>query len=101
MTVVDRLEIVGQSKAKSAVVQAVAKDNSLNLTGRVDFNKYGAKDNVGFESVTTKFVNSFILSTLVPDYNVKDGKNENLEMTLELPLYRISNSKGPIREEIF
>ena len=75
MVVVDRTEIVGRAKTKSAVVEAVARSNSLNHTGLTNYNEYGVKDGKGFASVTDKFVDNFILEVLVPECNTKNGRN--------------------------
>ena len=75
MVIIDRTEIVGRAKSKTALVDALSRSNALNHTGQVDFNKYGEKDGVGFQSVTEKFVDNFILSVLVPEYNTKNGSN--------------------------
>ena len=75
MVIIDRTEIVGRAKSKTALVDALSRYNALNHTGQVDFNKYGEKDGVGFQSVTEKFVDNFILSVLVPEYNTKNGSN--------------------------
>ena len=75
MVIIDRTEIVGRAKSKTALVDALSRYNTLNHTAQVDFNKYGEKDGVGFQSVTEKFVDNFILSVLVPEYNTKNGSN--------------------------
>ena len=43
--------------------------------GDVNYNENGVKDVVGFEEVTEKFVDNFLVRILVPDYNMKKGKN--------------------------
>ena len=73
--VISRSELVGNTKLKSSVVNAIARSNALNLTGNINYNVYGFKDGIGFESVTKKFVDNFLLRVLVPDYNMKNGKN--------------------------
>ena len=75
MIVVNRTEVVGRAKAKSAVLEAVVRSNSLNLTGHTNYNQYGSKDGKGFINVTDKFVDNFILKVLVPEYNTKNGRN--------------------------
>ena len=72
---INRSEIVGRTKSKTAVVEALVRSNALNRTGVINYNAYGAKDGVGFEKATEKFIDNFLLRTLVPDYNIKDGKN--------------------------
>ena len=72
---INRSEIVGTTKSKTAVVEALVQSNALNRTGVINYNAYGAKDGVEFEKATGKFIDNFLLRTLVPDYNTKDGKN--------------------------
>ena len=72
MVIINRSD---KSKSKSALVEAVTRVNSLNMTGRLNYNMYGTKDGVGFSAVTDKFIDNFILKVLVADYNTKDGKN--------------------------
>ena len=68
-------ELIGRSNRKTAAVEALIQANALNQTGKVNFNVDGEKDGFGFEKVTDKFVDNFLLRILVPDYNVKNGKN--------------------------
>ena len=75
MVIIEKADIVGRSKARTVLLDALARSNALNCTGQVDFNKYGKKDGVGFEKVTDKFVDNFILGVLVPEYNTKHGSN--------------------------
>merc|ERR1712215_219580 len=48
----------------------------LTLTGNVDYNENGKIDGVGFEKVSEKFVDNFILKVLVPDYNTMKDKGK-------------------------
>ena len=72
---INRSQIAGFTKSKTAVVEALVQSNALNRTGVINYNAYGAKDGVGFEKATEKFIDNFLLRVLVPDYNVKNGKN--------------------------
>ena len=72
---VKKSDLVGRSKSKTAAIEAIVQANCLNLTGKVNYNLGGVKDGIGFENVTDKFIDNFLLQVLVPDYNVKDGKN--------------------------
>ena len=72
---VTRSELVGNAKSKTALVEQVARWNSLNRTGKVNYNEFGTKDGTGLQSVTEKFVDNFLLRVLVADYNTKNGKN--------------------------
>ena len=72
---INRSEIVGTTKSKTAVVEALVRSNALNRTGVINYNAYGVKDGVEFKKAMGKFIDNFLLGTLVPDYNTKDGKN--------------------------
>ena len=72
---VKKSELVGRSKLKTAAIEALIRANSLNYTGQLNYNLGGVKDEIGFENVSDKFVDNFLLQVLVPDYNMKDGKN--------------------------
>ena len=74
MVVVTRSNLVGRSAAKTAMLETIGKSNALNQTGRINYNALGQKDGIGLKSVTEKFIDSFVLAVLVPDYNVKNGK---------------------------
>ena len=71
---VNRSDLVGISQSKTAVLEALIKANALNHTGNVDYNKYGKMDGIGFEKVSVKFVDNFLLYVLVPDYNTEKKK---------------------------
>ena len=73
--VISRSDLVGCSKSRSIIAETLVRNNALNLTGRINYNASGVKDGIGFESVTDKFVDNFILRVLVPDYNLQKGKN--------------------------
>ena len=72
---VNRSEVVGFKKSKTAVVEALIQANALNRTGTANYNTFGHKDGIGFEEATQKFIDNFLLRVLVPDYNIKEGKN--------------------------
>eukprot|EP00116_Pleurobrachia_bachei_P001912 sb/3462174/ len=63
-----------RSSSKNVLLEYLARSNSLNKTGALDYNKLGQKDGVGLCSVTNVFVDNFLVSLLVPDYNMDDGK---------------------------
>ena len=73
--VLNRSDLVGNVKSKTALVEQVARWNSLNRTGRINYNEGGKKDCIGLRNVTEKFVDNFLLRVLVADYNTKSGKN--------------------------
>ena len=56
-------------------METLIRANALNRTGNVNYNENGLKDGVGFEEVTEKFVDNFLFRILIPDYNIKKGKN--------------------------
>ena len=72
---INRSEIVGRAKSRTAVVEALIQANALNRTGTTNYNTFGHKDGIGFEETTQKFIDNFLLRVLVPDYNIKEGKN--------------------------
>ena len=74
-TRVNRSELVGGTKSRTAVLEKLIRNNALNLTGKKNYNVGGVKDGVGFEKVKEKFVDNFLLRVLVPDYNTKNGRN--------------------------
>ena len=74
-TRVNGSELVGFTKSKTAVVESLIRSNAINCTGNTNYNTDGVKDGIGFQQVTEKFVDSFLLRVLVPDYNIKEGKN--------------------------
>ena len=41
---INRSELVGTSKSKTAVLETLIKANALNQTGNIDYNKYGHFD---------------------------------------------------------
>ena len=74
---VNRSELVGKSQSKTAVLESLVRANTLNLTGNLDYNKYGKLDTVGFEKVSPLFIDNFIFTLLVPDYNL-NNKRQNI-----------------------
>ena len=69
-----RRAILGRSNKSSVVLEKIAKENSLNRIGAVNFNKYGKQDGIGFLPCSDKFVDSFLLYVYVPDYFVRQGR---------------------------
>ena len=57
-TRINRSELVGWPKSKTAVVEALIQRNALNTAGTTNYNAYGTKDDIGFVQVTEKFVGS-------------------------------------------
>ena len=71
---VNRSGLIGCTKSKTAVLETLIRRNSLNLTGSLDYRAGGVKDGIGFENVTEKFVDNFLLlRMLVPNHNTKNG----------------------------
>ena len=50
------------------MLENVVKHNALNKKGRINYNKGGVKDDVGFQPCSDKFVDIFILRVLVANY---------------------------------
>ena len=73
---VNRSEVVGNSQNNTAVIEALIRANALNCTGDLNYNENGKLDGVGFEKVSEKFVDNFILKVLVPDYNTEKIKGK-------------------------
>ena len=46
-----RRAILGRSNKSTVVLEKIAKENSLNRTGSVNFNTYGKQDGIGFASL--------------------------------------------------
>ena len=69
-----RRAILGRSHKSSVVLEKIAKENSLNRIGAVNFNKYGKQDGIGFLPCSDKFVDSFLLYVYVPYYFVTARK---------------------------
>ena len=69
-----RRAILGRSNKSTVVLEKIAKENSLNRIGAVNFNKYGKQDGIGFLPSSDKFVESFLLYVYVPDYFVTARK---------------------------
>ena len=74
MVLLFRSELAGRSTAKTALLESIGRSNALNRTGVLDYNSCGVKDGIGLKTVSDKFVDNFILSVVVPDYNMKNGK---------------------------
>ena len=55
-------------------MEKIAKENSLNRTGAINFNTYGQQDGIGFSPCSDKFVDNFLFHVYVPDYFVTAKK---------------------------
>ncbi len=97
MVTITRRELVGTSTKKSAVVEVVARVNALNLTGKIDYNTGGTKDNVGFVAVTGKFIDNFLLRIIVPEYNTKDGKSNLFVGSQNRKIRELLNDRGLVK----
>ena len=69
-----RRAILGRSNKSTVALEKIAKENSLNRTGAVNFNKYGQQDGIGFSPCSDKFVDNFLFYVYVPDYFVTARK---------------------------
>ena len=66
--IISKKELCGRSQKTTRMIENVVKHNTLNKTGRINYNKGGIKDGVGFQPCSDKFVDNFILRVLVADY---------------------------------
>ena len=73
---VKRSELVGKTQSKIAVLESIVCANALIRSGDNEYNNNGKLDDVGFEKVSAKFVDNFILKVLVPEYNTKKIKGK-------------------------
>ena len=71
---IERSALVGRTQSKTAVLEAIVRCNARNLTGTLDFNKFGIKDEIGLIGVTPKFVDNFVIDVIAPDYHVTKSK---------------------------
>ena len=75
---VNRSKVVGKKQNNTAVLEALICANALDCTGDLNHNKNGKLDGVGFEKISEKFIDNFILKVLVPDYNTEKIKGKSL-----------------------
>ena len=74
---IKKKDLVGDSTKSFTILYKLAQANSLNSTGSINYNKYGKKDNIGFEQCTELFVDNFLLQNLFADYHFsKNGKEK-------------------------
>ena len=69
-----RRAILGRSNKSTVILEKIAKANSLNRIGSVDFNKYGKQEGVGVLQCSNRLVNNFVLYVYVPHYFVTPKK---------------------------
>ena len=80
---VNKRDLVRRFQCTKAVLETLIRANALNRSGNINYNENGNLDGIGFDKVTEKFVDSFVLKLLVPDYNTKKSKGEkNLLISL-------------------
>ena len=53
---------------KEKYLHKLVERNSKNLTGEIDYNKYGHKDGIGFQKSSDLFLDTFIIKVLAADY---------------------------------
>lgn len=75
MGLFSRRSLLGRSNKSTVHLEKIAKENSLNKTGSINYNKYGEKDDIGFTPCSEKFVDNFLFYVLVPDYFVTAQKH--------------------------
>ena len=73
---VAKRDLIRSSQSNKAVLESLIRANALNRSGNINYNENGNLDGIGFEKVSEKFVDSFILKVLVPDYNTKKIKGK-------------------------
>ena len=66
--IISKKELCGRSQKTTRMLENVVKHNALNKTGRINYNKGGINDGVGFQPCSDKFVEDFVLRVLVADY---------------------------------
>ena len=66
--IISKKEMCGRSQKTTRMLENVVKHNVLNKTGRINYNKGGIKDGIGFQPCSDKFVDNFVLRVLVADY---------------------------------
>ena len=76
--IISKKELCGRSQNATRMIENVVKHNALNKMGRINYNKGGIKDSVGFQPCSDKFVDNFILRVLVADYLIQ--KNRYVEV---------------------
>ena len=62
-TRVNRSELVGATKSRTAVIESLIHSNALNRTGTINYNADG--DGIGFVNVTEMFVECWYLITIL------------------------------------
>ena len=67
---VNRNDLSGATKSRTAVIESLIHSNALNRTGTPNYNADGVKDGIEFVNVTEKFVDNFLLRVLVPEYKL-------------------------------
>ena len=73
---VNKRDLVRRFQCTKAVLETLIRANALNRSGNINYNENGNLDGIGFDKVTEKFVDSFVLKLLVPDYNTKKSKGK-------------------------
>ena len=71
---VHKQRLLGERTCSTAVVEKVVQANALNLTGELDYNKYGIQDGKDLVCCSQIFVDNFLLSLLIPDTLLLDGR---------------------------
>ena len=54
--IINRSDLVGNRSMKFSLVEQIARSNSLNRTGKINYNAGGFRDGIGLKVVTNKFV---------------------------------------------
>ena len=66
--IISKKELCRRSQKATRMLENIVKHNALNKKGRINYNKGGIKDGIGFQPCSDKFVDNFVLRVLVADY---------------------------------
>ena len=66
LSLFSRRAILGRSNKSTVVLKKIAKENSLNRTGAVHFNKHGQQEGISLSPCSDKFVHNFLFYVYVP-----------------------------------
>lgn len=73
--IIAKSQLQGRGSRPTFILERLIQMNSLNRTGKTDFNKYGTKnDGFGLEQCTNMFVDNFLFQVIVPDYHINEKR---------------------------
>ena len=79
-------------KVKAMINLAIL--NARNRTGALNYNRYGKKDGQGFQPCSEKFIDNFVLMTLVPDYMLNEEGNYKLCGQMNQTIHELLTESG-------